>query len=419
MSKKNLLQNITYASLGLALFFLPLKTSWSNIGLILLMLTTLVSFIFKGIDTSPLKKKSFYFLTPLVLFIPVLIGILYSPLKMEALGETEKMIFFLLLPLLALRKDLDVKNLKKWGAYGLIAGCFVSAVILLGIDFFRLSKENLTWHVIFSHRFTNMEFVAPFKNMHPIYMGSYYVMALIFMLNSTVHLKKWIQFFVYIFIFTGVLFLNSRIIYLSTFLILLLFLIERLPWQKFALLVTVFIIALAISLPYLKKTFVYNKVVNGTIWDLTENIGTHNTDTKATSDSRMSRWIAAWELFENKPLTGYGTGTENEMLAKKYKQYQMKVSLERMYNSHNQFLGYLVRFGIFGGLLILIFLVGSLYTALKHKDLGYLGFLLMMTSIFLVENYLDRNMGINFMAVFGILFYLNYRKPLPSAQKPA
>jgi hypothetical protein len=45
--------------------------------------------------------------------------------------------------------------------------------------------------------------------------------------------------------------------------------------------------------------------------------------------------------------------------------------------------------------------------AIGRADLPRLLFYLMIASICLTENYLIRNMGINFVALFGALFYLN------------
>lgn len=414
MNFSKLLNYATYLSFSWALFFLPLKTSLSNFGLILCLLTTVISFIYRGLDLRPLKSKSFYLLTPLAFFIPVLIGLSYTPLIGEGLEEVRKMIFFLVFPLLILRRDLRVKRLKKWGGYALITGALLSAVILLSVNVFRLSHEELSLHVIFSSDYTNFAFLRPLKRMHPIYLGTYFVMALTLILNKAVALNKYIRVLGSVILLVAIVFLNSRIAYFSTLLIAVLFAVDKLSWKTSVLLFAGFAAVVVLSLPHLKNTYIYNKLVNGTLWDLQQNIGTHNTDTTTTSDSRMSRWIVGWELFGEKPLIGYGTGTENERLLEKYKEKGMQRSVKNEYNAHNQFLAFLIRYGCIGAVFVLLFLTGNLYLAFVKKDIVFLGYLAIITSVFLVENYIDRNMGVNFTVVFGTLFYLKNFESKPS-----
>ena len=89
------------------------------------------------------------------------------------------------------------------------------------------------------------------------------------------------------------------------------------------------IIIFFIFYPFVSKTYIYNKVIYATVWDLSKNIGTHNTDSKTTSDSRLSRWVVGWEAFKEKPFLGYGTGLEKDVLSEKYRMYSMEVSLNK------------------------------------------------------------------------------------------
>lgn len=386
---------------------MPLKTSLSNIGFLLLGVFTLLSYFKNGLNLSFLKRKSLYFLSPLVFFIPLVIGFFYSPLKMEALEELEKLFLLALTPLfLGLRNKFCLKKELKWAKYGLIFGSLLSALIVLTVVLYKISSGPFTAFFVFSPFHTNMGFTQPL-GIHPIYLGSYYVMGLVFLLNKNTPIKKWLRILGTAILFIAIIFLNSRIIYFSTFLVTFIYLMDYLPWQKFAILVTVLIIAFAMIFPYLKTSYVYEKAVSGTEWDLTQNVGTYNTDKEFKSDSRMSRWIVSWELIKKRPFFGSGTGTENEQLNKKYDQYHMETSIKQSFNAHNQFLGFMIRFGVWSAVLIMVFFVGNFYSAFRYKDLAFLGFLLIVGCIFLIENYIDRNMGINFLALFGTLFFLN------------
>jgi O-antigen ligase len=85
----------------------------------------------------------------------------------------------------------------------------------------------------------------------------------------------------------------------------------------------------------------------------------------------------------------------------------MQASIRQGYDSHNQYLGYAIDYGIIGLVFLASFLFLNMKNAIGRADLPRLLFYLMIASICLTENYLIRNMGINFVALFGALFYLN------------
>lgn len=410
--QNKIIHKVSLGSVFLATFLLPLSTTFSNIALAVLLAATLYSFFKSGIDASVFKTNKFYVLSPLAFYIPVLIGVLYSPMYYDTWKEVKRMAFMFALPLLILRKDFYSEKYLTWAAYGLILGTLISATLLLIINFYRFSGYPLTWNSLFSYNHTGFNFTASL-NLHPIYLGSYYLMALVFSFTK-IPLKVWQKIGISFILFTTIIFLNSRIILGLTTLFMLIFLIKHISWKSLIIGAIGGLILFLLLLPRLKNTYVYEKFVSGTQWELSHEVGTFNTDKKHTADSRMSRWKIAIELFAQHPLIGTGTGTEREELGEKFKAYNMTTSFENRYNAHNQYLGFSIRFGLFGLLVLLIYFGGNLYNALQLKNLTFLCFLLLIMGVFLVENFSDRNMGINFIAIFGTLFYLRlYKKDKP------
>lgn len=407
--KHKILKYLTQASLFIAVFFLPFKTSLSNIGFIGLIASTALSFLFNGISFNTKKIKNYLLFSPFIFIVPLFIGYFYSPFENQALDEIIKYIFLLLVPMILFRKDDTLINSKSIIEKGLIIGCLISSIMLLTINTYNFFIEDLPLKKLFSSHFTGFNFLAPFGDiLHPIYVGSYFIMALSFLFFSqNLKIHKGVKLIISFIFSLFIVFINSRITFFSFFLILLLLALEQIPWKTFAVFLTTLIIVMVIAMPFFKQTYIFNKAINGTVWELTNNIGEHNTDTKTTSDSRMSRWIVGWELLQEKPFLGYGTGTENEMLLKKYKENNMRLSASREYNAHNQILGYLIRFGIIGAVAFIFYFFGNVYKSIRRKDLIYISFLLLMGSIFCIENYLDRNMGINLFVLFGSLFLIN------------
>lgn len=320
------------------------------------------------------------------------------------------MLFIGVLPFIGLRKDLKPQMMLRQAAGGLLLGALCSALVLLVLNTYEFVWSASPWRSIFSYNYTSFSFTQPL-HLHPIYLGSYYVMALVFIFNRNFRVKKWPAVMSAIILLTGVVFLNSRIIYGITFLISLLFLIENVSWKFTILIVTVLIVGIALVFPKLENTYLFDKLIHGTQWELSENIGTYNTDEKYKADSRFSRWEVAWELIKEHPIIGTGTGTERYKLGEKFKENHMKVSYESRYNAHNQFMGFTIRFGIIGLLLMVIYFLSNFSTALQHKDWSWCCFLCIIGGIFLIENYIDRNMGIDFVAFFGTLFYWRYFYP--------
>ncbi|WP_394906550.1 O-antigen ligase family protein [uncultured Mesonia sp.] len=405
--KNKILKDLTLICIVVATFFLPIKTSISNIGLIGLVVTTLLSFVLHGFQ---LKGKLIYFFlfSPMVFFIPLLWGVTYSPLKQEAFQEISKYIFLGLTPLFLFRKDIPPKLFRNFAAYGLLAGAFISALALIAINIYHYSQSDYPLHWLLNHTFTNFNFTKPLPDMHPIYMGMYMAMALSILLFSKIKIPRLLKFLGFLVFSLCIVFLASRIIYGVYALLILLYLIHNLSFKTFAALITAAVILLAFSFSLLQKTYIYHKTVDGTFWELQDNIGTYNTDNTYKVDSRFSRWKVALELIQDKPILGYGGGTENEVLIEQYTQYNMSNSLERGYNAHNQYIGYVLRFGIFSVLLLLLYFFKNGVSAFKHQNLLFLCFLTILFWCFMVENILDRNMGINFVALFGTLFYAEF-----------
>lgn len=401
------LNTISLVCIFVTTFFLPLKTSISNAGLIGLIILTLLSFIFNGFQMK--GKLSFFFIfSPMVFFLPLLWGWLYSPLQADAFKEMSKYVFLGLTPLLLFRKDVSAQSFRKYACYGILSGALLSGIILLTINFYRFGQSNYPLHWLLNYHFTSFDFLAPLGDMHPIYMGMYFSMALGVLLFTELKMRKILKTLIFSIIVLTILFLASRIIYAVVVLMIFLYLLQTLSFKSFAVLITLLLAVGCVAFYSLQNTYLYQKTIQGTLWDLQENVGTYNTDKSNPVDSRRSRWQVALELIKDKPILGYGGGTENEVLLEKYKTYQMKDSIDREYNAHSQFLGFFLRFGIIGFSLLLVYFFRNGITAFKYKNLLFLSFLTILFWTFMVENILDRNMGINFVALFGTLFYAEF-----------
>mgnify|MGYP001627867584 FL=1 len=385
-------------------FFLPIKTSLSNVGLILIVTSSFLSILSTGLSIDKNILKS-----PFILFVPLIIGVIYTKNIDETIHQWFKYLFLLTTPLLLLRKRSETTNLLKITAYGLVIGSLLSAIYLVGHNVYNFFLSGFSIKYLFSYYFTSDNFTAPLKDMHPIYLGSYYLFGVVLVFKAkNISIPFFLKTLFSGILFIAILFCNSRVIFLAAFICILSApFVLKTSLKRKLLFVGAVLFMILIFIFFFKNTYVYNKIVKVTAWELTENIGTANIAPDAPGDSRMARWIVGWEAFKERPLFGYGTGMESETLMEKYRTNNMQVSLERGYNAHNQYLGYLIRFGLLGGLFIFGYVLLNSYLSFKQRDMVYFSYILIVGVVFLVENYIDRNMGINFVALFGTLLCLN------------
>lgn len=390
-----------------ACFFLPFKTSLSNIGLIGLSVTTIIALLEKGFNK---ENNFFYFLffSPMVFFLPLLVGFIYSDYPSEASEEIIKYIFLGLTPLFLFRKDIEVGYFKRYASLGLFLGACLSALFLLMVNLwnFYFLGENLL--SLFDQYFTGEAFIKPLKNLHPIYLGMYYNMALAVLLFGKVNASKSFRILAFIILILGIFFLASRAIYWVASLIILLYIIHHTSFKIFAVIITSILVFVVLLLPKIEESVIYKKSVDGIQTELTNHEELDKIAKQKVKDTRFTRWQLGFKIVEENPLIGVGTGAENEVLLEQYKAYSLKDSIHHNYNAHNQFLGFAIRFGVLGVLLLIIYFVKNTIKAIKHQNLLFLAFLTILFWTFMVENILDRNMGINFVALFGTLFYAEF-----------
>jgi O-antigen ligase len=407
MIGRELINKLTLYCVFIATFFLPLKTTFSNLGIIGVVLFSIMALVLQGYRKDVLKTPSFYFETTLALYIPIIIGTFYAVSLEEAFFHWKKSIFYFLVPTLVLCKELDRNKLIQWATRGLIMGSVLGMTYLLWINLYSFSASGLPIAKLLGYTFTGRSFMNPLPDLHPVYFGSYVVFMLGLLWYKKYQMNRILKWVITALTLIVVLFLNSRIVFLIALMFIGVLLFKSLNFRKAAAVLAGFVLLTLLVLPFLRETYLYNKMFSGTYWELTENVASPNTDADVGADSRMSRWKVSVELFTERPFTGHGTGSARDLLVERYRLNNMQASIRQGYDSHNQYLGYAIDYGIIGLVFLASFLFLNMKNAIGRADLPRLLFYLMIASICLTENYLIRNMGINFVALFGALFYLN------------
>lgn len=125
---------------------------------------------------------------------------------------------------------------------------------------------------------------------------------------------------------------------------------------------------------------------------------------KALDDPRIYIWESAISLIKEHKLCGLGVNNYEKPLAKQYEQFNFMQGYISNYNTHNQFLGFQLEFGIVGVVLLLLLLLSfSLYSERDKRLFYYQLSSILFVSLFF-ENMLDRYAGCATLALFVLVF---------------
>jgi len=340
---------------------------------------------------------------PSFFFLWALIGTLLSSYPSEGFHIVRKFIPFMVFSLAYIfAKDSLKRKAPSYVSSGIIIGITGSLLYLLvtlGINF-SYGNENSILN-IFSHRFTYFNFVNPLKS-HPTYFSVWILLANYFVFNSK-KINNYLKAILFGLFFIGMVFTLSRVgLLLYGLQILGAFFYLSAKWKKIYIggLIVFLVLGIYLYKYQLANFYLLQRFSIELAWDTDVENTEAEINNRIADDSRIARWTAIWQTIEEKPIFGYGTGSEKGMLEKTYSENGLTVSLERMYNTHNQFLFYMLENGILGLILFLAYFIANIIAAIKRKDMLIISFIIGILIIFMFENYMYRSMGYLTIALF-------------------
>jgi len=114
-------------------------------------------------------------------------------------------------------------------------------------------------------------------------------------------------------------------------------------------------------------------------------------------------------------LMGVGTGNTRAALDACYERYGQVEFFETEFNSHNQYLHFMLTGGVFSALLFLTFFIWLFIQAIRRKQSTLIAFLLYAGLLLMTENYFSRQSGMMFMAFVMMYLYFDQQSPEGSA----
>ena len=377
-------------------FILPLNPRLGTLTIILLGLNWLstgaVIKNFKSlIQPIPIIFISFYLLH--------LIGLIYSSNMAEGLQKVETKLPLLVFPLIFFTFPFKHGKNIPWILKAFVLGGFLATLwsCLQAVLKYLENGENWMYY----------KKLSSFLGYHPTYFSIYLSFALFICLfflikngkSSDQKIKAGMTLLSFWF-FLFILLLASRMTILATSFILgvaflgWMFFHKKL-WQGIGIsLIAILLLGFSLKqLPGLKKR------TNVTI----QRIENQN-QKKGVSDVRVNIWNAAMIAIKRYPIIGTGTGDTQDELVKIYIEEKYERGVKSKFNPHNQYLQTTVTLGVFGGLLLLIYLLLPFRMAFQQKDYLYLLFLALIILSLLTESIFQRQHGTLFFGFFHTLF---------------
>lgn len=257
---------------------------------------------------------------------------------------------------------------------------------------------------------------APALNMHLAFVAivSFYFVFQHFRHNEKKIYRAYSLIFLALSIFF-VLFVNTRMALLNMFagfLIIIIYeFIKIKNYKKFIATVSLLLIVITGVMyvfiqnnPYMKEK--YGKVTFAHMDKIGKLDEVPNPESEVFNSlvTRVSIWKSAWELsVDNLPL-GVGSADGKKDLIAYYKQTGQNFLAKYEFPVHNQFLDFLLRFGIPGVVVILLYIFSIGYIGIKAKHAVMVSFFVLFFTSNLTDDFLIRFDGIVFSGLWFTLF---------------
>jgi O-antigen ligase len=395
----NLNNRISYYHVMLMLVTLPFDQFYSHIVLISFALHTLF-------HLKKEKLKEIFTQRTLMLqavFFITLISLSYTLYPATAAIDITRQLVILLFPLFFSLTSLNITKYRDNLLTIFSAVCVVTVAGLYLYAFYLIHYFKLPVRAIFSDLFINHKFSAPI-NMHATFLSLQIAVAFFFILSQLFKAQaskhKIILIISAVLLLAGIIQLGSKavlvVILAGVNIAVPYFLISTAKRSRYILItatLSVFIVAGALNISSLKDRY-----VTGLETDLS------NPMANESVEPRIVRWQAAIEVAKQKPIIGYGAGSELHILGDKYFNEKLYISYLHRLNAHNQYISFLLTTGLIGLLVYVVTLYSGFRIAFRENDLLFFVFVLLIAVVSLSESLLNAEKGVYFYSLFFSLF---------------
>ena len=398
---------ISYWHLVAFLLALPFDFFYSEIILASYVLHTLIHL--RRIDLKSLLRREVMVLVSI--YLMGLLSLIYSSDKQEGFNIAARQLAILLFPVLFALNGFDANKYRDRLFSFFVITCTATVIYLYADAFITIQYFHLPASSLLTLAFINHNFSLPIE-MHATYLSMYVAFSIIILVFRITN-KKWKSInwlhLCCIFVLTlGLLQLSSRSVFISLLLIInIVFPILVFSGKQRTRFIFVSLLLSALALFAILNINSFRiRYVSELRKDLTQ-----KSELIEVNESRIARWKATLELIRVSPLIGYGLGSEKRLLKDKYFEKKLFTSFLNEFNSHSEYLSFLLKNGILGLFLFIYVLCTGFRTSYRHKDMLVLSFMLLVSIVAVSENILDLNKGIFFYSFFFSLFLIKKQAP--------
>ena len=344
-------------------------------------------------------NKTFFIINSSI-YIGFIITMLYTSNFSEASLKLQTSFSLLLFPLLfSMLKMPDVlevlKNSRIYLVVFIVATFLYNLIPFLWYYFTHYSLEDVIEH----YPLIIIKDIGTYS-IHPIYMSMHCAISILFSIylfrDVKRKLNKFLLFFINIILLYFLIVYSKKAPFIAF--VSVLFLWSFFKDKKIRKYYFFAIIATSILLISIPKT--RNKFSELIKVEDAKSISSNSTNI------RFSIYKTSFFLIKNSPFIGYGIGDFNDQLKIEYKK-NIHFLLSKEYNSHNQYLSFLLIGGIPLLFLYLYFLYYNINLSINYKNHLLIVVLSFYSIVMLSENILERENGVIFFSFLINFFALN------------
>lgn len=348
-------------------------------------------------------NKTFFVINSSI-YIGFIITMLYTSNFSEASLKLQTTFSLLIFPLLfSMLKTSDVlevlKNSRIYLFVFIVATFLYNVIPFLWYYFTHYSLEDLIKH----YPLIIIKDIVKYS-IHPIYMSMHCAISILFSIylfkDIKTKLSKFILFLInLILIYFLIVYSKKGPIIAFVFVLFLWSFFKEKKIRKYYFLAIIAISILLISIPKTRNTFLELIKV-----EEAKSMGANSTNI------RYSIYKTSFLLIKSSPFIGYGIGDFNDQLKIEYKKNNYFL-LSKEYNSHNQYLSFLLIGGFPLLFLYLYFLYYNINLSISNENYLLIVVLSFYSIVMLSENILERENGVIFFSFLINFFALkNYTK---------
>lgn len=396
----NLLVKFQKYLLMMVLVGLLLPLHWSNIFLILFIISSFFTRIIARKSIIPTKKQlvlaGFFLLFPMAL--------LYTENTAYGLKVLERNLVWFLIPfIIPLGLNFEKHTLYKiFRIFSIAVHILILGLVSLAVWKYLNTKDPLVFY------YDQLTEVIHF---HPVYLSVYLLFGMLILVDAwrkkIIKVPWYLGVLVILVDFVFLVLLSSKTVLLSFLLVLLILVFRELKSKKQMLTAVLAVLLFVVGITQFSET--KNRINDSLFssWELLDKETFVYNDPFTGITLRLITWKFVMNKFvqHENIFLGVGTGDATDYIDRVYIDRNMDEAGYLGFNLHNQYLEYFLKFGLIGLVYFLTILFLSFQKAIRDRNGLYFSFLVIFCIFSITESNLEVQRGIVFFVLINALFY--------------